>query len=112
MGFISPEYQSDTYFDVNYNENMLGLAPSIVHADDDQSIINRQFLYTFVNSQGQKDKGLLESYSFNGGELFLVGGTQDDYEQENTQKGYADSGVGFTNKGVTKTAALKETPED
>ena len=54
----------------------------------------------------------MESYSFNGGELFLVGGTQDDYEQENTSKGYADSGVGFTNKGVTKKAALKETPED
>ena len=35
MGFISPEYQSNTYFDVNYNENMLGLAPSLVPADED-----------------------------------------------------------------------------
>ena len=35
MGFISPEYQSATYFDVNYNENMLGLAPSLVPADKD-----------------------------------------------------------------------------
>ena len=55
---------------------------------------------------------MLESYSFNGGELFLVGGTQDDYENENMAQGFADSGVGFNNKGVTKQDALKESAED
>ena len=28
MGFIPTTYQTDTYFDVNYHENMLGLAPT------------------------------------------------------------------------------------
>ena len=55
---------------------------------------------------------MLESYSFNGGELFLVGGTQDDYENENTAKGFTDNGVGFDNKGVTKKDALKEAAEN
>ena len=82
IGFISPEYQSSTYFDVNYNENMFGLAPSLVPADQDQSLLNRQFLYAMVNTEAQKAKGMMESYSFNGGELFLVGGTQEEFENE------------------------------
>ena len=40
IGYIHPEYQSDTYF-VYHKENMLGLAPMILKEDDDQSLLTR-----------------------------------------------------------------------
>ena len=61
---------------------MFGLAPSLVPADQDQSLLNRQFLYAMVNTEAQKAKGMMESYSLNGGELFLVGGTAEEFENE------------------------------
>ena len=77
IGYISPEYQSSSYFD-NFKENMFGLAPFIT---DDEKLLKRQFLYTFVRGDDQKDLKLMESYAFNGGESFAVGGNVTDYQQ-------------------------------
>ena len=44
MGYISPEFQSDQYFD-NFKENMLGLAPFLT---EDRDLLDRQFLATFA----------------------------------------------------------------
>ena len=71
IGLISPEFQSNTYFD-NFKENMLGLAPML---SNDTNLLDRQFLYKFINGDEQKKLGLLESYAFNGGETFAIGGS-------------------------------------
>jgi hypothetical protein len=47
IGYIDPFYASPQYF-VNYQENMLGLAPM---ASEDPAYLRRQFLYQFVNSE-------------------------------------------------------------
>ena len=77
IGYISPEYQGPMYFD-HFKENMLGLAPM---STDDDSLLRRQFLYMFTTTGSQKDMGLEESYAFNGGQYFAIGGTHDDYKE-------------------------------
>lgn len=44
--------------------------------------------------------GFEESYAFNGGESFAIGGTSEDYESLICTEG-RDAALGFTNKGVT-----------
>lgn len=63
IGYISPEYQSSSYFD-NFKENMFGLSPFIT---DDEKLLKRQFLYTFIRGEDMKEMKLMESYAFNGG---------------------------------------------
>jgi len=75
VGYIDPFYQTSVYFDF-YKENMLGLAPSKTSVESERA---KQFLYQFVKT-GNHGKNLLESYAFNGGELFTIGGTLEDYE--------------------------------
>lgn len=75
--FISPEYQSSTYFNF-FKENMLGLNPM---ASDDESLLARQFLHQFVTTGDQKDLGLEESYAFDGGSTVTIGGTDEEFSK-------------------------------
>ena len=59
------------YFD-HFKENMLGLAPM---KTDDENLLKRQFLWSFVNTGSQRDKGYMESYAFNGGQYVAFGGS-------------------------------------
>ena len=88
IGYIDPQYQSSTYFD-HFEENMLGLAPM---KTDDKDLLARQFLWSFANTGDQKDKGYKESYAFNGGETFVIGGTGEDMEEVACAGGSADEG--------------------
>lgn len=85
IGLIDPRYQSSQYFDF-YKENMLGLAPS---STDVPSELARQFIYQFVTT-GNHNMDLAESYAFNGGESFTIGGTLDDYKELICAGGAAD----------------------
>ena len=63
----------------------------------------RQFLYKFTQDGKQKDKGYLESFAFDGGENFIVGGNETDYDPI-VCAGEAD-GVGMK-KGVEQKDAM------
>ena len=106
IGWISVEYQNSDYFS-NFKENMIGLSP--VRTDGlDQALatqlMSRQFLNQFTQEGKQKDQGYLESYAFDGGDNFILGGSQEEYEAL-ICKG-ADRGYNFENKGVTKQNAM------
>ena len=63
---------------------MLGISP--VRTDGlEQSVADqlmaRQFLYKFTQDGKQKDQGYIESFAFDGGENFHIGGTDADYEE-------------------------------
>jgi len=89
---------------------MLGLAPSRIpegmSEEDASELLKRQFLYSFANTGTQRDMGFLESYAFNGGKTFAVGGNTDDWEALVCEGGADDEGSGFNNKGLTKEDAL------
>lgn len=50
--------------------------------------------------------GYAESYAFNGGSAFLIGGSSEDYE--GTVCGNTDSGFNFKNRGFLKENAIPE----
>ena len=66
---------------------MLGLAP-MLSATDDPEIMQRQFLHQFTQTGNQAGKGFMESYAFNGGSQFFVGGTSDDYNDAIMSEGF------------------------
>lgn len=101
MGYISPEYQSNAYFD-NFKENMIGLAPML---SSDTILLDRQFLYKFINAKEQAKLALQESYAFNGGETFAIGGDQKDWESLVCVG--KDTGFDFENEGVTRENAIE-----
>jgi len=74
-------------------------------------LLKRQFLYQFANTGTQRDKGYLESFAFNGGESFAVGGNVDDWEEYTCADG-ADEGYKFKNKGVVKVNAFAKAEFD
>ena len=76
IGYISKTFQLPDYFD-NFQENMLGMAPMLT---SDATLLNRQFLYKFVNADGQAGMDLMESYAFNGGSSIAIGGNVTDYQ--------------------------------
>jgi len=82
---------------------MLGLAPM---KTEDDALLKRQFLYQFKQMQTTMD--LNESYAFNGGSVFAVGGNAEDYESLVCEGGNSDSGVGFTLKPAIKEDAMPE----
>ena len=106
IGWIAKEYQNADYFDF-YKENMLGISPvrteGLEQSLADQ-IMARQFLYQFTQEGKQKGLGYLESYAFDGGSNFIVGGNTEDYEalvcNENETAG------GVENNGVVKENAM------
>lgn len=104
IGYIDPIYQSAPYFDY-HKENMLGLAPMLT---EDPNLLARQFLYAFTTTGDQVGLGLTESYAFNGGTYFSIGGTLDDYEELVCEGGAKDDGTGFENRPVTKPDAIPE----
>ena len=106
MGWIDPQYQSATYFDY-FKENMLGIAP-MLSAESDPEIMQRQFLYQLTQAGDQAGKGYMESYAFNAGTQFLVGGTRDDYEAVICDGTLRDQGFNFENNGITKKDAMAE----
>ena len=75
---------------------MLGLAPM---ATTDPALLRRQFLYQFVNADSQKGLNLEESYAFNVGEFFALGGSKEHYEREICSDG-KDITSEFNNKGA------------
>ena len=93
MGFIPTTHQTDTYFDVNYHENMLGLAPT---QTTDTNLLARQFLYSFVSTSGQT--GLQESYLFDGGVNISIGGTQAEFAAVSCFGGDTSAGNSFSGK--------------
>jgi len=78
---------------------------------EDPAIMDRQFLYKFTTTGDQVGEGLLESYAFNGGSKFVVGGSAEDYETLVCANGANDEGVGFFNKGVTQDKVMLEGDE-
>lgn len=86
---------------------MLGLAPMLT-ATNDPVILQRQFLYQFTQTGDNEGKGFAESYAFNGGSAFLVGGSRDDYEAEICDGTMSDQGFNFENKGLKKENAMVE----
>lgn len=114
IGYISPEFKTPQYFDT-VEENMLGLAamklPEPVDLTSD--LAKRQFLLQFVNSSDTKikGKGLQESYAFNGGSTFSIGGNAEDYSKLVCDGGAADNGNGFMNKPVVLENALADASE-
>ena len=64
----------------------LGSPPS---STDVPSELARQFIYQFVTT-GNHNMDLAESYAFNGGESFTIGGTLDDYKELICAGGAAD----------------------
>ena len=66
---------------------MLGLSP-MLSTDNDPEIMARQFLYQFTQTGKQAGKGYMESYAFNGGTKFFVGGSRDDYEEAVMGQGF------------------------
>ena len=84
---------------------MLGLAP-MLSEENDPEIMQRQFLYQFTQTGNQAGKGYFESYAFNGGSQFLVGGTRDDYESVICDGSLADMGFNFENNGTLKKDAI------
>ena len=64
----------------------------------------RQFLYKFTQDGKQKDKGYAESFAFDMGENFYIGGSEADYEELTC--GHEGDDPGFEAKGVTKEDAL------
>ena len=101
--YISPEYQSSTYFNF-FQENMFGLSPMTT---DDPDLLARQFLHQFVNTGDQKDLGLEESYAFDGGSTVTLGATLDEL---NSFDSFDHSGEhrDFTNKGLQIDDAMPE----
>jgi hypothetical protein len=89
IGYISAQYQSATYFN-HFEENMLGLSPMLT---EDKDLLARQFLYQFTTTGDQQTLGLLESYAFNAGESFVIGGNPEDYEMLVCADGKADMGT-------------------
>ena len=70
LGFIDPAlYATEDYFDY-FNESVLGLAPFL--ATEDESLLDRQFLYNFVKSNPLEK--FEESFAFIGGGAVLIGG--------------------------------------
>lgn len=102
IGYISPKYKTPQYFDT-VEENMLGLAAMKLDTEGDltSDLAKRQFLLQFINSSDAKikDLGLVESYAFNGGNEFTIGGTEADYNTLVCADG-ADEGEGFVNNPV------------
>ena len=72
----------------------------------------RQFLYQFTQVGDQAGKGYMESYAFNGGSQFLVGGSKDDYETVLCDGSQADKGFNFENKGILKENAIPQGTTD
>lgn len=104
IGYIDPVYQTSVYFDY-YKENMLGLAPML---SEDPNLLARQFLYTFTTTGDQVGLNLTESYAFNGGEYFSIGGTVEDWHELVCEGGAKDEGKGFTNRPIVKEDAISE----
>ena len=108
IGYISPTYRTPQYFDT-VEENMLGLAAMKLDTEGDltSDLAKRQFLLQFINSSDAKikDLGLVESYAFNGGNEFTIGGTEADYNTLVCADG-ADEGEGFVNNPVVLQDAL------
>ena len=75
VGYIDPFYQTHTRFDF-HKENMLGLAPMKTDVEEERM---GQFLYQFAKT-GNHGMNLEESFAFNGGEYFTIGGNLTDYE--------------------------------
>lgn len=66
-----------------------------------------QFLYQFAKT-GNHGKDLLESYAFNGGETFSIGGNLDDYEDLNCAGGVKDELFESEVKPMEKENALAD----
>ena len=112
IGYISPQYKTSQYFD-SVEENMLGLAPMKLSEPIDltSDLAKRQFLLQLINSSDLKGKGYEESYAFNGGTEFLIGGNLDDYRNAVCAGGSNDQGTGFSNNPVVIDNALPEATE-
>lgn len=71
LGFIDPAlYANEDYFDY-FKESVLGLAPFLT--TEDESLLDRQFLYNFVKSNPTVQ--FEESFALIGGGAVLIGGT-------------------------------------
>ena len=104
VAVIATSYQTSEYFDF-FQENLLGINPS---KSDDETMLNKQFLWSFLNSN--PSEGYSESYAFNGGKNFLVGGTTIDYNAMNCTNEF-DEDVGCF-QGSRTTLAKKNVLPD
>jgi len=109
LGVIDPrKYKADSfnYFDY-FNENVLGLAPMLT---DNDTLKARQFLYNFINAASQLDADgniqYSESYAFNGGDAFTVGGNVTDYEAMPCLDQFNASVPGFVDKSLSIPEAI------
>ncbi len=88
---------------------MFGLAPMMT---EDPSLLRRQFLHSFTTTGDQVEKKLEESYAFNGGESFVIGGTADDYHRLIDDGGRLNVGRGFENRPFTKKNIMLDAESD
>jgi len=78
IGYIAETYVLDGTYGIDFDQNMLGLAPMTVTGD--ATIDSRQFLRQFIAAAGAQDDKTYElSYAFNADEKFYIGGTAEDY---------------------------------
>ena len=89
MGIIDKDkYQSSDYFDF-YKENTLGVAPTIT-TDSETNGLQKQFLYTFTNTDSRLEMSFKESFAFNGGQQFFIGGDVTEYEGLSCNDAYGE----------------------
>jgi len=109
LGVINPnKYKANSfnYFDY-FNENVLGLAPMLTN---NSTLLDRQFLYNFIRADSQLDADgkiqYSESYAFNGGDAFTVGGNITDYEAMPCYDQFNASVPGFLDKSLSIPEAI------
>lgn len=79
---------------------------------DDPALLRRQFLYSFITTGDQKDLNLEESYAFNGGDNFAIGGTPEDYHELVCHSRKDCKGQGFENRPFNRQGAMLEAEND
>ena len=84
---------------------MFGLAPRLT---EDKNLLARQFLHSFITTGDQKDMGLLESFSFTGGESFMIGANGSEF----TDRIGLNFGRHFNNKAFTCLLYTSPSPRD
>ena len=109
LGVINPnKYKADSfnYFDY-FNENVLGLAPMLTN---NSTLYARQFLYNFIRADSQLDADgqiqYSESFAFNGGDAFTVGGNVADYEALPCYDQFNVTVPGFVDKSLSIPEAI------